>query len=161
VFEVYDAIDGWPPASSRVRPGRATTAGVGLIVLGSISVLVWLVLVGLSFAVASALADPSDGGAGLHPTARTYLIITVPVVFYAIQIASGALVLRGAFAGRVLGLVVSGLTVAASLAALVASITIAGHLSVLAVPSVVYAGAYIWSVAALSHAETRLWCRRT
>ena len=159
MYEVFDAIDGWPAAPQRVRPGRATAAGVGLIVFGSISLLIWGVLVGLSFAVASALSDPSDGG-GLHPTARTFLVIALPVVFYAVQIVSGALVLRGAFAGLILGLVTSCLTVAASLAALFASIMVAGHLSVFLIPSVIYAGAYIWPVATLSHAETRRWCRR-
>jgi hypothetical protein len=160
VSEVFDAIDDWSPAPRRVRPARATTAGTGLIVLGSISLLVWLAFIGILFAVASALADPSDGSGGLHPTGRTYLVVVPPVVFYVVQIVSGVLVLRGAFSGRVLGLVVSCLTVAASLAALFASVVVADHLSALLVPSAVYAGAYLWSVVTLINPDTRRWCQR-
>ena len=158
---VDDFVEGWPSASRRVRPKTISRAGGVLIAVGAIGLLVWLFLLALGYAIASALADPSNGGAGLHIRPVGYVIIAVPIGFCVVQTVSGAWVLRGAAVwARVLAIVTSCLAVTASAAVLFAGAVSIGRLVLLLVPVVVYAGVNLWLVVALINAETRRWCQR-
>ena len=156
---VYEHADG-PPAWRRVRPGKATTAGILLIVPSAIGLLLWSVLVLLALAAGRALAD-GGGSGGLHLEPRFYLVTVLPVSFWIAAIVVGVLVLRGTPWVRAPAVVMATL---AALAGMAGAALVFGLVDGLSVQYLViglpYVAVNIRLVYLLKSAELGAWCGR-
>jgi hypothetical protein len=128
-------------ALNRIRPKRATTAGVLLIVIGALGML-------LSLVILAGLGYLSDSGASVN--SGYFVLFIVQIAMSAFQIASGIFALQGKSWARIAGIVICSITIAGNVINVLSGGTAPGLIGI---------ALNGWVVATLSHPDVRAWCR--